>query len=122
MCACPSHMGRRKFLAFALLEVLVALFVLSLGLLGITGMQLSALKHVQAAHQHSLATIQLESLLERLLVNQDPRMQLNEQADWNTQNQRLLPQGQGEFQCAGNHCLATIHWGHQQEYSLSLSD
>lgn len=53
--ACLTRHFRNQ--GFTLIEALVALFVLSIGLLGVAGMQLSALQGAHMAYQRSLASV-----------------------------------------------------------------
>lgn len=55
----------------SLIEVLVALFVLAFGMLGIAGMQTMALKANQSAFERSAAVISANSIVERMRSNQD---------------------------------------------------
>ena len=52
-----------------LIEVLVAVVVLSIGLLGIAGLQLSALRNTQGAYERSAAVILANSLAERMAAD-----------------------------------------------------
>ena len=51
---------------FTLIEALVALLVLSIGLLGVAAMQLEALKGAHAAYQRSIASLAAQDAQERL--------------------------------------------------------
>ena len=51
---------------FTLVEALVSLLVLSLGLLGVAGMQLKALQSAHAGYQRSVATLAAQDAQERL--------------------------------------------------------
>jgi len=106
---------------FALIEVLVALAILSLGLLGIAGMQLSALRHSQDAYWHSLATTQLSSFFECLRVNRSGAARAKELERWNGLNARLLPQGIGKYKCANGSCEVEVWWVTRQENRLSMT-
>jgi type IV pilus assembly protein PilV len=106
---------------FTLLEVLISLFILSYGLLSMAGMQLSALQHSQDAYLRSVATVQLNSMLERLRANSSAVVRDRELLRWNESNLRVLPRGKGEYQCKGENCTATIFWRGKQEQTLSLS-
>ncbi len=106
---------------FALIEVLIALLVLSVGLLSITGMQLSALQHSQEAYLHSVATTQLASMLERLRVNHSANVRERELAEWNRINVNLLPHGSGSYHCMGELCTVNIVWQAKQQQSISVS-
>lgn len=106
---------------FALIEVLIALFVLSFGLLSITGMQLSALSHSREAYYSSLAITQLNSMLERLRVNASSTARDDELRRWNQLNLMLLPQGEGSYHCQESVCEVRLSWRYKQAHSLSLS-
>lgn len=106
---------------FALLEVLIAVLIISAGCLGVVGMQMLALQHTKTAYYHSLATIQLSAMFDRLRVNQSVSSRNAELQNWNEINMRLLPQGNGDFNCVGNNCEVNLHWKFKQEYSLSFS-
>lgn len=54
---------------FTLLEALVALLVLSFGLLGVAAMQLKAVQSAHVAYQRSVATMAAKDALERLWVS-----------------------------------------------------
>lgn len=58
-----------KRLGFSLLEVLVSILVLSVGLLGLGGLQLTALKGANNAHFRTVASIAATDLAERMRIN-----------------------------------------------------
>lgn len=62
-------MYRRQQRGFNLIEVLVALVVLSLGLLGIAGLQISSVRNTQGSYYRSLATVFMNDLAERVYAN-----------------------------------------------------
>ncbi|PXX94912.1 type IV pilus modification protein PilV [Halomonas sp. LBP4] len=64
----PSPNKRREQRGFTLLEVLIAVLVLSIGLLGIAAMQLKAMKSVQVSYQRSIASLAARDAVERLWV------------------------------------------------------
>lgn len=53
----------------SLIEVLVAVVVLAIGLLGVAGMQMSALRNNQSAYQRSAAAMLASSIVERMQAN-----------------------------------------------------
>ncbi|UTH74330.1 type IV pilus modification protein PilV [Chromobacterium sp. IIBBL 290-4] len=59
----------RRQSGFSMLEVLVALFVISLGLLGIAGMQAAAINNVSIARTRSLGAIAAESMAAAMHAN-----------------------------------------------------
>jgi type IV pilus assembly protein PilV len=59
----------RKAAGFSLLEVLVTLFVLAIGLLGVAGMQMNALKTAHSSAQKSEATMLAYLMLDAMRAN-----------------------------------------------------
>lgn len=62
-------MSRRHQRGFNLIEVLVALLVLCLGLLGIAGMQLSGIRGAHGSYLRSQAAAVMNDMAERIYVN-----------------------------------------------------
>ncbi|WP_280548355.1 type IV pilus modification protein PilV [Halomonas sp. 11-S5] len=59
--------GRRHFQAgFTLIEAMIALLVLTVGMLGVAAMQLKALQGAHAAYQRSVASLAAQDAQERL--------------------------------------------------------
>jgi len=54
---------------FSLMEILVTVIVLSIGLLGLAGLQLSGLKFNHSAYMRSQATIMADDILDRMRAN-----------------------------------------------------
>lgn len=59
----------RKIKGFTLLEVLIAMLVLSIGLLGLFGLQTTSLKFNHSSYQRTQATNMAYSLLDRARIN-----------------------------------------------------
>ena len=53
----------------SLLEVLIAVLVLSLGLLGVAGLQTANIRNTQSAHQRTMAVLLASSMAERIRAN-----------------------------------------------------
>ena len=68
-----SRMARilrpRHAAGFSLLEVLVALFVLSIGLLGLAALQTTGIKFNQQSYQRTQATLQAYEIIDRMRAN-----------------------------------------------------
>lgn len=56
---------------FTMIEVLVALVVLSVGLLGLAGMQLTGLRYNQGAYSRSQAALMANDIIDRMRANTD---------------------------------------------------
>lgn len=113
---------------FTLLEILVAIVVLSLGLLGLAGLQAASLTNNQNAFYRSIATQQAYDMADRIRANlagvaagsydalgtntpADPgcihsgggcttaNVAVTDHSQWNTINGIILPNGQGRVDC-----------------------
>jgi len=111
---------------FTLLEVLVALVVISLGLLGLAGLQVVSLNNNQTAYYRSLATQQAYDMMDRMRANlvgiragnydnltavipanpacftagcTTANMTLTDQFQWLTNTAVVLPGGTGTVRC-----------------------
>jgi type IV pilus assembly protein PilV len=65
----PSVKGPIAARGFTLLEVLVALIVLALGLLGLAGLQVLSLKFNTQSYERTQATLQIDSIIDRMRAN-----------------------------------------------------
>ncbi|MEJ2686528.1 MAG: type IV pilus modification protein PilV [Gammaproteobacteria bacterium] len=63
--------ARQPSRGFTLVEVLVALVVLAIGLLGLAGLQTAGLKYDHSAYQYSQATQLAYDILDRMRANRD---------------------------------------------------
>jgi type IV pilus assembly protein PilV len=115
---------------FTLLEIMVAIVVLSLGLLGLAGLQAASLRNNQTAYYRGIATQQAYDIADRLRANlagvrapnysynnltaglpagnpdcftaacSPANMAISDHRQWNTANAALLPNGNGTVVCA----------------------
>ena len=68
----PTKILRNTLCGFSLVEVLVALFIQAFGMLGMTALQLKALKSTQAALIDSHVQLLLADMAERIRGNNNP--------------------------------------------------
>lgn len=119
-------MSREKGLS--LIEVLVTLFVTSVGLLGIAAMQAKSLQFNHAAYLRSQANILAYDMADRMRLNRDSARvgQYNlslsagkptasgtaatDQNQWLTLIESVLPSGDGSVSCSSNVCTLTVQW------------
>lgn len=128
---------------FTLLEVLVAIVVLSLGLLGLAGLQAATLRNNQIAYYRAIAIQQTYDMADRIRANQvgvaagsynaldatipaDPdcvantctaaQMAVADHSQWNNNNARMLPAGSGTVaSVAGGSFDITVNWNENTE-------
>ena len=67
--AWPPCTTRRMHSGVSLIEALVALLVLSIGLLGLANLQLTAIRNAHSAHMRSQASILAQDILDRMRAN-----------------------------------------------------
>jgi type IV pilus assembly protein PilV len=118
-------MNARKLQSgFGLVEVLVALVILSVGLLGMASLQLTALKNVGSSMERSQAVIQTYSYLEVLRANlgkdldvpltcDEENLEASKvvQRKWISELRASLgSQACGKAECLGTQCTITIQW------------
>jgi type IV pilus assembly protein PilV len=112
---------------FTLLEIMVAIVVLSLGLLGLAGLQAASLRNNQTAYYRGIATQQAYDIADRMRANlagvragnystlaqglpggnpncftgacSAANMAISDHRQWNTANAALLPNGNGAVRC-----------------------
>ncbi len=118
----------------SLIEVLVSVVILSVGLLGVAGMQMSSLRSNQAAYERSISTILMSSIRERMAANRDAALggaydfagggacaapgvnslATRDLSEWITELQSdgmLGPTGCGSIACdAAGLCVVTLKW------------
>jgi type IV pilus assembly protein PilV len=122
---------------FTLLEILVSIVVLSIGLLGLAALQVVSLNNNQTAYYRAIATQQAYDMADRIRANRTgvtagnynaltttiptapdcmtnvcsaANMAIADHAQWNTNNQRLLPAGLGRVDGAGGAFVITVLW------------
>lgn len=112
---------------FALLEVLVAIVVLSLGLLGLAGLQAVSIKTNANAHLRSQAVILTYDMLDRMRSNSGnidsyvlvfsddapatpDTIAEDDLSQWLDSVAGSLPAGDGEITVAGNVVTVTVRW------------
>jgi len=119
----------RKQCGFTLVEVLVAVVILAIGLLGLAGLQLSSLQASQQAYLRSQATVLSQDIVERMRANRTAALNgdydvamadgvptgadiaTNDLDDWLTALDTSLPDGDGEVSVNGNGvATVSVQW------------
>lgn len=129
----PARTGDQR--GFTLIEILIALVVLSIGLLGLAGLQANSLKNNNSAYQRTQASLLANEMLDRIRANRqgldanaydsidststsDPgcitsgctptQMAQYDADNWATRLANLLPAGRGRVSGAGADSVFTI--------------
>lgn len=126
-----------KMTGFTLIEVLVSMLILSVGLLGLAGLQVASLRNNQSAYHRSQATQLAYDLADRMRTNvlgvatytaippsrakvKEPcltttgcsqtDMAENDLYEWNSAVSATLPSGIGTITAAAGELTITINW------------
>lgn len=111
---------------FSLIEVLVAIVILSLGMLGMAGLQASSLRNNQAAYYRSQATLLAYDILDRMRANRAVAGQydvplgplgagpagivLTDLTEWKDTLARELPGGDGSILTVNSMVTVQVRW------------
>lgn len=108
-----------------MLEVLIALLVLSVGLLGLAGLQYSGLKSNRSAYLRSQASILASQITDSMRTNRanaasyvvsfgstptGTTLADQDLQEWKTNLANSLPSGDGKIAVTGNLVTVTIQW------------
>lgn len=127
--------GRRHAQGAGLIEVLVAILVLAVGVLGVAATQLLSLRTSQSAYERSQAVAQAYAVLDAMRANRDEAvierydvpmtcappeagdLVANDLRHWITSMQRdrvLGPTACGAIECRGDECMVTVQWNDER--------
>lgn len=120
---------QRQEIGFTLIEVLVALVVLAIGLLGYSTLMLNGLKQNDSAQLRSQATLYAHEITERIRANRDAAVNYTaalqafgdlsspdasiaqiDRYDWYRKLDAELPSFQGAINCSAAICIITVQW------------
>ncbi|MEZ5464610.1 MAG: type IV pilus modification protein PilV [Lysobacteraceae bacterium] len=108
---------RRKRAGFSMVEVLVALFVTSVGLLGLAALQMTSLRFSHNSHGRSQATFLAKDMVETMRANKSAaraNAMTTEVAAWNATVGLALPSGVGAANVNGDIATVSVTWGEQE--------
>jgi len=122
-----SPIKRKNQRGTTLVETLVALVVLSVGLLGIAALQMTSLRNNRGAHLRSQAQVLAYDIADRMRANRNAAManayvvamgaapagatlSALDLIAWKATLANALPSGDGEITAAGNMFRITIQW------------
>ena len=110
-------LGFRRGAGLSLIEMLIALLVLSFGLLGLAGLQAYSLKNNHNSYFRSQATVLGYDLLDRIRAKRSDFLEAggaqpdaSDVAAWAATVAATLPAGQGAVACANGVCQVTVSW------------
>jgi type IV pilus assembly protein PilV len=114
---------------FTLLEILVALIILSVGLLGLAGLQASGLRSNHSGYLRSQATLLAYEMTDRMRANRSTALAENydllfsgstptgttiqdiDRAEWRSALNSSLPSGSGQIDCTSTGlCTIDVRW------------
>lgn len=111
----PHISSRQGGMAF--LESMIAVAVLSFGLLGLAGLQLAGIKTNQVAYQRSVATMQAYNMADRMRAGMNSNaykalsaVDSTDLSAWQDENSKLLPSGSGSVTAVGNRFKISVTW------------
>jgi len=99
-----------KSFGFSLLEILIALLILCVGLLGFIKAEVLALQHSETAYFQSIAATQLNSMAERIYSCKDSSCLATATDTWKAENKKLFPRAQSEVIKNNDNYSLSIHW------------
>lgn len=125
----PILSAKRSQQGLSLLEVLISVIVLSLGLLGLAGLQMNAVRNNQSSMERSMAVMESYSIIDAMRVDRDNAVgggfnlaiddndpaagsfAANELGKWRARLRELLgPGATGSVVCVVNNCTITVRW------------
>lgn len=125
------HPNRMKGLT--LIEVLVAVLILSIGLLGLAGLQTLSLRSNHSAYLRSQATILAYDIADRMRANRQPALSGSynialkstpatgssiaaiDLQEWKLALGALLPSGDGSIEIVGGNLTVTVSWNDERD-------
>lgn len=97
---------RRRQQGIGMIEVLVALLILSIGVLGYAGLQLRALNSANESHYRAQAMAIAQDVVERIAVNPDARATYLTTTSWQAADFSSRATPTGWDQCFNGSCTA----------------
>ncbi len=118
-----SSLSIQKTKGFSMIEVLVSLFILGVGLLGLATLQMTNLKNNHSAQQRTTATVLAYDLFDRIRLNKTADYTLTMASEpsgttlkdtdliaWINSIDATLPDGDGAVSIAGDIVTVTVQW------------
>ena len=119
-----AHTSSRRTQAGAsLLEVLIAVLILAIGLLGIAALQSLTLKNTQSSSERTAAIIQSYAMLDMMRANRDQAIARNYDTGWTCEaparwigqlKQSVGDSACGQIDCGAVTCTVGVRWNDER--------
>lgn len=104
-----------------MIEVLISMGIVALVFLSLLSYQISLLKNTEAFNFKAIAQVQLMNFAEMLRVNADESYREKALAQWNRDNDDLLPSASGNFDLDDDHqCDIYLKWVYRKKQNESI--
>jgi len=103
---------------FSMIELLVAMLIFSLGLLGIASLQVTGMRMTRDAELMGRASLFVSSMAEKIRANPSALVDI---ANWNQTIQTALPNGSGEVTTVNKMHTISVSWVESQDSILEGS-
>jgi len=104
-----------KQLGFSMIELLVAMLIFSIGLLGIASMQVTGMRMTRDAELMGRASLYVSSMAEKIRANPSALVDTDE---WNQTIQAALPNGIGNVTTVNQMHTISVSWIESQDSTL----
>jgi len=107
-----------KQLGFSMIELLIAMLVFAIGLLGIASLQVTGVRMTRDAELMGRASLYVSSMAEKIRAKPSASI---DTTDWNQTIQTALPNGFGEVTTVNQTHTISVSWIESQDSSLDNS-
>lgn len=108
----------RRQRGFTMIEVLVAVLILAIGLLGVAGVQLLSMQQTSNANKRSVATLYAQDLAERMRANGDSNLNASDLSTIETNMKKSLgPGSEVDVAINGSFAEIEIKWNERDSFA-----
>jgi len=104
-----SQKNINKCAGFSLLEILITVFILAIGLLGLAALQMTSLKNNHSAQHRTSAVVLAYDIADRMRLNKGT-LEPGDLIDWKTELSTSIPSGDGSVAITGNIVTVVVQW------------